>query len=111
MERLDLLAPRALRAALDMQPVTSGKVLLAWSLAAGPTLAQATTATWRPDDSLLLLQAKSPAWREEVTRARPMLLARMAALLGSNVVRTLAVSTADGPGRDERASREMERRP
>jgi hypothetical protein len=93
VERLDLMAPRALRAALDTQPVTPGKILFAWTLAAGPTLSRAVSATWQ--DGTLHVRAKSAHWREELTRARPVILARLAGLLGGDVVRKLAVSGVD----------------
>lgn len=88
-----MTAPRALRSALDTQPVTPGKILFAWSLAAGPTLARAAQATWQ--DGTLHVRAKSETWRQELTRVRPVILSRLVALLGSGVVRTLTVSGAD----------------
>lgn len=87
------MAPRVLREALDRQPVTTGKVLFAWSLAAGPTLARAASASWH--DGTLRVRAKSEAWRQELSRVRPVILSRLAALLGSGVVRTLDVTVAD----------------
>lgn len=87
------MAPRALRSALDTQPVTPGKILFAWSLAAGPTLARAASATWH--DGTLHVRAKSESWRQELAHARPVILSRLAALLGSGVVRTLTVSASD----------------
>ena len=98
MERLDLTAPRALRLALDTQPVTHGKVLFAWSLAAGPALARAASVTWQ--EGTLHVLAKSEPWRQELARARPVILSRLAALLGTGIVRTLTISgAADDPGR------------
>ena len=94
MERLDSTAPRALRAALALQPTTPGKVLFAWSLAAGSTLARAATASWH--DGVLHLVPRSETWRQELLRARPLLLARLTTLLGPDVVRRLVIVGADG---------------
>jgi predicted nucleic acid-binding Zn ribbon protein len=97
VERLDTTAPRALRLALAQQPTTSGKVLFAWALVAGPALSRSATASWR--DGVLCLEAKSEAWRHELLHARPVLLARLTALLGPYVVRTLQISGVDNPER------------
>jgi predicted nucleic acid-binding Zn ribbon protein len=97
VERLDIMAPRALRLALAQQPTTSGKVLFAWSICAGSALARSATASWR--DGVLSLDAKSETWRRELVRARPLLLKRLEALLGPDVVRSLQISGDDRQGR------------
>lgn len=93
VERIDATASRALRLALEAQPPTQGKVLFAWSLAAGPTLARAASATWR--DGTLYVHTKSERWRIECERARPLILSRLSALLGPDMVHKLIVSTDD----------------
>jgi len=97
VERLDITAPRALRLALAQQPTTQGKVLFAWSLAAGATLARSAQASFR--DDVLYLEPRSATWRRELLRARPVLLARLATLLGPDVVRALKIAGAAGAPR------------
>ena len=46
MQSVSDLAGAALRGLLADQPVTPGKVALAWRLAAGPTLARAARIEW-----------------------------------------------------------------
>lgn len=93
MERLDRTAPRAIRAALANQPTTPGKVMFAWSLAAGATLARAATPSWQ--DGVLHLSPRSETWRQELVRARPLLIARLQGLLGVDAVRRLVIAGAD----------------
>jgi predicted nucleic acid-binding Zn ribbon protein len=97
VERLDIMAPRALRLALAQQPMSNGKVLFAWALVAGPALSRSAAASWR--DGVLSLDAKSETWRRELVHARPVLLARMKELLGPDIVRTLQISGGDRPAR------------
>jgi hypothetical protein len=97
VERLDDTAPRALRLALAQQPNSPGKVLFAWTLAAGPALSRAATASWV--DGTLHLVAKSETWRRELLHARPQLIGRLEFLLGPGIVRKLAISGIPGPGR------------
>lgn len=94
VERLDLTAARALRLALDGQPLTDAKVGFAWALAAGPALARAASISWQ--DGVLSVRAKSNAWRTEIARARPVILQRMNQLLGPDVVRTVRVLQEEG---------------
>jgi hypothetical protein len=96
VERLEDTAPRALRLALAQQPNSPGKILFAWTLAAGPALSRAATASWV--DGTLVLVAKSETWRRELLRARPQLVARLELLLGPGIVRKLAISGT--PGRE-----------
>jgi predicted nucleic acid-binding Zn ribbon protein len=90
MQPLRDTANRVLRDLLAPQPTTAAKVTFAWRIAAGSALARATSVTWR-DHGVLVVSARSDAWRREATRARPMLLTRLAALLGPDVVRTIRV--------------------
>lgn len=91
MERLDATAVRAVRALLDTQPLTEAKVRFAWTIAAGPALTRAATATFA--DGTLWLRARSPVWRAELLRARPVLVDRLAGLLGTEAIRSVRVST------------------
>jgi hypothetical protein len=93
VERLDATAVRAVRLALDAQPLTEAKVAFAWSLAAGPALARSASVTWH--GGTLSVRARSEAWRQEINRARPVIQARMAQLLGPDVVKHLRVLEGD----------------
>lgn len=85
MERMDRTAFDAVRMALDRQPLSEGKVRFAWSVAAGPALARASSAAWH--DGTLSITAKSEAWHRELERARPMIMKRLRELLGAEAVR------------------------
>ena len=85
MERMDRTAFDAVRAALDGQPLSEGKVKFAWSVAAGPTLARAGSPVWL--DGTLSIIAKSDPWHRELERARPVIMKRLRELLGDDAVR------------------------
>ena len=90
MQRLETTAVRALRWVLDQQPVTDAKVAFAWRIAAGQTFSRAASVTWSADGTLRVI-ARSDAWRHEISRARPVLIARIAELLGPGVVKRITV--------------------
>lgn len=91
VERIDATATRALQALLAGQPNTPAKVAFAWRIAAGAAFARAADVDWSADGTLRV-RARSTAWRREITRARPLILERLTALLGPDVVRRLVVS-------------------
>jgi hypothetical protein len=93
MEPLQRTATVALRALLDGQPTTPAKVAFAWRIAAGPALARAGTPRWT-DDGTLRVRPRDAAWRRELQHARPVVVERMAQLLGPNVVKRLVVDDA-----------------
>jgi predicted nucleic acid-binding Zn ribbon protein len=88
MESLRRTASQTLRHLLESQPTTAGKVLFAWHVAVGPGLARATTTQWS-DDGTLRVRARNAAWLRELRHARPMITARLAELLGPDVVRRI----------------------
>ena len=91
MESLQQTAARVLGPLLDGQPLSPGKVSFAWTIAAGPALARATTAKWTPD-GILRIRARSTAWRTELERARPMVADRLRQLLGPDAVRRIIIT-------------------
>jgi hypothetical protein len=93
MERLDLTAVRALRGALDQQPLTDAKVRFAWTLAAGPALARAASVQFA--DGVLHVRPKSDAWRPELVRSRPLILERIGQMIGPDAVRSIAIVDVD----------------
>jgi hypothetical protein len=66
---------------LRRQPMSAGKVGLAWQMAAGPQLARAAEATFEAP-ATVRLRPKDARWAAELDRSRPMLLERLNALLG-----------------------------
>lgn len=100
MERIGVAAPSLLRAALERQPTTEGKVRFAWSLAAGPTTARAVRLRYA--DGTLWLDARSTTWRDELQRARKVLLERLAGLLGPGVVERIVITSPDEGARRRR---------
>jgi hypothetical protein len=90
MESLHTTANGALREILASQPTSEAKVVFAWRMAAGPALARATEATFR-DDGILVIRARTDAWQRELRHAKPMLVARLHALLGERVVKRLVI--------------------
>jgi hypothetical protein len=106
MERLDATAARAMRMLLDAQPLDEAKVRFAWTVAAGPALARATTVAWT--DGVLSVRAKSEAWRLEVRRGRAVILQRISQLVGEAAVRRIELLQERGqrpaaPGRTGRS--------
>lgn len=76
---------------LGRQPLSPAKVSFAWQTSAGAALARATTVALQTDGRLDV-RAASTHWAQEVQRSRRVLLERMQALLGSDVIRQIAVS-------------------
>ena len=90
MEPLNSTATNALRTLLATQPTTEAKVAFAWQIAAGPALGRAATTSWS-SDGVLRVSARTGAWRDEIRRARPVILERLRHLLGPDVVHRLAI--------------------
>lgn len=97
MERVGATAQAAIRLALAEQPVTDGKIRFAWALIAGPTATRAVSL--KLQDGTLWVDARSLTWRNELHRARRVLLDRLAAYLGPGVVTRLVITCSDEEGR------------
>jgi len=91
MQSVSDLAGAALRGLLAEQPVTPGKVALAWRLAAGPTLARAASIEW-DGGGVLRIRVADPAWLREVRFARPKLVERLREMLGPDAVRRVEIT-------------------
>jgi predicted nucleic acid-binding Zn ribbon protein len=89
MESLHGTANHALRALLDGQPTTPAKVAFAWRMAAGASLSRAGEPEWR--DGVLVVRARTDAWRRELRHARPVLTTRIQELVGSDVVKKIVI--------------------
>lgn len=80
----------ALRDLLKNQPLSSGKVSFAWSVAVGSTMNRVTSAGLQPDGTLTV-RADNPHWTREVRRSRALIMSRINRLLGPDVVRDMKV--------------------
>jgi predicted nucleic acid-binding Zn ribbon protein len=89
MESLHATATHALRRLLDEQPTTPAKIVFAWRMAAGAALARGAEPEWR--DGVLVLRARTDAWRKELRHARPILTARVQELVGPDVVKKIVI--------------------
>ena len=83
-----------LRDLLAAQPTTAAKVTFAWQVAAGAAMSRAAQASWT-DDGTLRLAPRDAAWQRELQRARPLLIERLAQLLGGNVVRAIVIESPE----------------
>jgi predicted nucleic acid-binding Zn ribbon protein len=66
-------------------PVSPGKVEFSWRLAVGPALHRATAV--RLEQGVLLVDAASAQWAQEVRRSSGLILRRLQELLGQAVTR------------------------
>jgi len=89
MEALNSSAQQALRMLLEGQPTSSAKVAFAWRMVAGASLARAADPNWT--DGVLIVRAKTDAWRRELRHARPILTSRLQALVGADVVKKIVI--------------------
>ena len=80
------------------QPSSPARTTFAWQLAVGPALARATTVEL--SDGVLTVHSPDPRWTLEITRARDIVLAARAALLGPAHVKTLRIEKAPGKPAD-----------
>lgn len=81
--------PRALAELLRQTPLSRGKVEFAWKAAVGPAMARGTAV--RLESHVLLVEAGTRAWAREVGRASPLILRRMQALVGPDVIREITI--------------------
>lgn len=86
-------ATPALAALLRGQPLSPGKVSLAWRAAVGPAVARATDVALGPGGALAVTVA-DPHWARELHRSRPLIAGRLEQLLGAGVVTRIEVGIA-----------------
>jgi len=100
MDALRSTATTALRDLLSTQPNTAEKMRFAWRIAAGPSMARAARIEWSAERGLTI-RPQSETWRREIVRARPILVERIAQLVGRDAVRRFVVEPVGGrrPGR------------
>jgi hypothetical protein len=80
---------------LQQQPLSDAKVAFAWRTAVGPAVARATAVTLR--DGTLEVLASGEHWRREIAHSADMIVGRLAALLGRDVVQRLSVMAGPRP--------------
>ena len=74
------------------QPLSSGKVSLAWSAAVGRTIDRVTGVSLAPDGTLTV-HAADRTWAREIGRSAALITARLNRLLGDGIVRRIDVTT------------------
>ena len=95
--RLNMIAAQhcvssALQAMLRDQPLSKGKVCLAWSAAVGRTIDRVTTASLGRDGTLKI-SADDRHWAREVGRSSALITSRVNRLLGDGIVKRIEVTS------------------
>ncbi len=75
--------------------MSAEKFACAWRLAVGPLIDRAARATWR-DDGTVVVVARDPTWRRELTRSRAHVAQRLDDLLGRGIVKRIRIMGKDG---------------
>ena len=83
----------AVGALLRDQPLSPGKVSLAWRAAVGPAVHRVTTVALEPEGTLNV-SAADRSWARELHRSRPLVAARLNRLLGDGVVTRIEIRTS-----------------
>jgi predicted nucleic acid-binding Zn ribbon protein len=91
------ILPGVLAEAIRKAPLTPEKVQFAWRTAVGPVVERSTTI--RLDDGVLRVTAADAHWAREVERSSRLIMTRLQALLGQNVLRWIDVETPGPPSR------------
>lgn len=89
MQPLKQAIPGALVDIVRRAPLSPGKVAFAWGMAVGPAVQRNTDI--RLDDGLLIIEAASRQWADEVRRSSRVIVARLHALLGDTAITRLEV--------------------
>src|SRR4051812_16698428 len=89
MIQVQRFMPEALADILRKAPLNDEKVAFAWRSAVGPAIDRGTTISF--GDGTLRVSAREPGWLKEIERSLPLIHARLEALLGPDVIRTIHV--------------------
>ena len=87
MQPLGQLMPRALAEIVRQAPLSPGKVEFAWRTAVGAGMARVSAV--RLEDGVLLVEAHTAQWSAAIMRSSRIILSRMQALLGADVIRDI----------------------
>ena len=96
MKPLHDFAPAAIATLVRDAPLTSGKLAFAWRTAVGPAMDRATDIV-RLEGGVLEIRAADQHWRREIRRSMPLVLDRLAALLGAGTVSTVKIMQGSAP--------------
>lgn len=97
MVPVSTVLPDALASALRRAPLTPEKVRFAWRHAAGAAIDRVTMVELQ--GGVLVVRTRDAAWQREVERAAPLLLSRLARLLGEGCVRRIDACMPDAERR------------
>lgn len=104
-------AGRCTTAALEMllrdQPLSPGKVALAWSAAVGRAIAGVASVALDAEGTLAVTVADRH-WARELNRSRPLITARMKQLLGDGAVTRIEVSSRTTPKQSRTTPKEKQ---
>ncbi len=89
MQPLKHAIPRALMDIVRRAPLSPGKVEFAWGMAVGPAVKRNTEI--RLEAGLLIIEAASRQWADEVRRSSRVIVARLQSLLGEAAITRLEV--------------------
>ena len=81
--------PAVVAKLLQRQPLTHAKIAFAWRAAVGPAVARTTDVSLRR--GMIEVRASDQHWRREIARSADLIVDRLAALLGRNVVKRIVV--------------------
>jgi predicted nucleic acid-binding Zn ribbon protein len=89
MRPLTHALPGALAALLRDAPLSVGKVNFAWRAAVGAGVERVTSV--RLENGVLVVEAATTQWAQEVTRSSALILSRLKILLGNGTVTRIVV--------------------
>jgi hypothetical protein len=90
MDSITTIVPGALTRLFQIGPLSQGKLEVAWRVAVGDALSRVTTVRLQSDGGVEVLAADQ-RWQKELKRSSTVILTRLTALLGANVVTRLVV--------------------
>ena len=91
MQSASTLLTSLLPVLLDRAPLTPEKVAFAWRTVVGAAMGRSTRVELLPSGTLLV-HTDDVNWRREVERAADVVLPRLRALLGADVVRRITLA-------------------
>ena len=92
MRSLQQTMPGVLKEILRAAPLSDGKVSFAWRAAVGPALERVTAV--KLEGRVLLVDTQSPQWSREIMRSSSVILRRLQAFLGPDIVEKIEVRRA-----------------
>jgi predicted nucleic acid-binding Zn ribbon protein len=94
MRRIGDAVPGAVAQLLQRAPLSPGKISFAWRTVVGPQLERVTSVGL--NGHVLIVSAESRQWARELHRSTPVILRRLANLLGGEVVTSLDIRVVPG---------------